>query len=254
LYADPVPESEQPNGDAVLDRAFALLRAFSAERTELNLTELSRRSELPLSTTRRLAGQLVALGALERPAARRYTVGVRLWEIASLAPRGLGVRAAALPFMEDLYEVTHQHVLLAVREHDEAVLVERLSGHQAVDVLYRIGGRMPLVTTGVGLVLLAHAPQEIADAALVTASDPAALRRTLADIRRDEVTSFRPGPPWPVVSVAAPVRDRSGAVVAALSIVVPDGRGNPQALSTAVRAAARGISRSAREVAAHRQN
>ena len=99
----------------------------------------------------------MAWGALERGADGRFTVGLRLWEVASLAPRGQGLKQVALPFMGDLEEVTRQHVLLAVREGSEALLVERLSAHQAMNVLYRVGGRLPLHSTGVGLVLLAFA-------------------------------------------------------------------------------------------------
>ena len=232
-------------GEPVLDRAFAVLRAFTPERPELTLTELSRRSGLPLSTTRRMALRLVRLGALERSSAGRYTVGMQLWEIASLAPRGHGLRQVALPYMEDLYEVTHQHVLLAVADGDEAVLVERISAHRAVDVLYRVGGRMPLTATGVGMVLLATCSPEEQDRLLegIPGAERARLRTRLAAIRRDDVAVFRPGGSWNVVSVAAPVRTSAGEIGAALSVVVPDGSGSPQLMTTVVRAAARGISR-----------
>ena len=65
-------------------------------------------------------------------------------------------RAAALPFMEDLHRVTGQHILLAVRDGHEAVLVERLSARDAAAVKYRVGGRLPLTETGIGIALLAH--------------------------------------------------------------------------------------------------
>ncbi|MFE0208879.1 hypothetical protein [Streptomyces sp. NPDC058985] len=60
--------------------------------------------------------------------------------------------------MDDLFHVTRQHVLLAVRDQAEALLVERLSARDVSPVLYRVGGRLPLTSTGVGLVLLAFAP------------------------------------------------------------------------------------------------
>src|SRR4051812_21870513 len=137
-------------GDPVVDRAFALLAAFDARHRALSLGELSRRSGIPASSALRLAGRLLAWGALERGEDGRFTVGVRLWEVASLAPRGQGLKQVALPFMGDLEEVTRQHVLLAVRDGVDALLVERLSGHQAMPVLYRVGGRLPLHSTGVG--------------------------------------------------------------------------------------------------------
>src|SRR5215213_6041661 len=226
-----------PQGDPVVDRAFALLAAFDAGHRSLTLGELSRRSGIPTSSTLRLAGRLMAWGALERGTDGRFTIGLRLWEVASLAPRGQGLKQVALPFMGDLEEVTRQHVLLAVREGEEALLVERLSSHGAVAALYRPGGRMPLHSTGVGLVLLAFAEagfqEEVLRQPLMHLPEKvpvssAALRRTLAEIRREGLSTFRRGAPGPIVSVAAPVHDAQGAVVAALSVVVPAENAEPR--------------------------
>jgi DNA-binding IclR family transcriptional regulator len=124
-------------GEPVVDRALALLDAFDATRPLLTLSELSRRTGIPASSALRLAGRLLEWGALERDPAGRFSIGLRLWEVGSLAPRGHGLRQVALPFMGDLEEVTRQHVLLAVREGEEALMVERLSSHGAVAALYR---------------------------------------------------------------------------------------------------------------------
>src|SRR3712207_3678316 len=105
----------------------------------------------------------------------------------------LGLREAALPFMGDLYEVTHQNVQLAVRDGDEVVFVERIAGRDAVNVLTQVGGRFALPPTGVGLVLLAHAPAEVQERVLAgpltaytqhTITDARQLRRVLAEVRR----------------------------------------------------------------------
>ena len=82
-----------PQGDPVVDRAFALLAAFDAGHRSLSLGELSRRSGIPTSSALRLATRLMAWGALERDANGRFTIGLRLWEVASLAPRGAGTAA-----------------------------------------------------------------------------------------------------------------------------------------------------------------
>lgn len=242
-----------PQGDPVVDRAFALLGSFDATHQYLTLGELSRRSGIPSSSALRLAGRLQAWGALERGADGKFLIGLRLWEVAALAPRGHGLRQVALPFMADLEEVTRQHVLLAVCEGDEAVMVERLSAHTAVPALYRPGGRLPLHSTGVGLVLLAHAEaayqERILAQPLVHLPEKipvsaAALRRTLAEIRLQGLAIFRRQSPGPIVSVAAPVQDATGTVIAALSVVVPAETAEPRLLGPAVRTAARGISRS----------
>src|SRR6476469_9395855 len=239
-------------GDPVVDRALSLLEAFDARHRSLSLGELSRRSGSPASSALRLAGRLIAWGALERGDDGRFTIGLRLWEVASLAPRGQGLKQIALPFMGDLEEVTRQHVLLAVRDGTDALLVERLSAHQAMPVLYRVGGRLPLHSTGVGLVLLAFAESGFQEELLARPMthepeklpvSPAALRRTLAEIRREGQATLRRRVPQPLVSVAAPVFGADDRIAASLSVVVPQEHAEIRLLAPAVRTAARAISR-----------
>src|SRR3954471_3220345 len=241
-----------PQGDPVVDRAFALLAAFDAAHRSLSLGELSRRSGIPTSSTLRLAGRLMAWGALERGVDGRFTVGLRLWEVASLAPRGQGLKQVALPFMGDLEDVTRQHVLLAVRDGEDALLVERLSAHQAMPVLYRVGGRLPLHSTGVGLVLLAFAETGFQEQMLAqplmhepenVPVSPAALRRTLAEVRREGQATLRRRVPNPLVTVAAPIFGADDRIAASLSVVVPQENAETRVLAPAVRTAARSISR-----------
>jgi DNA-binding IclR family transcriptional regulator len=157
-----------------------------------------------------------------------------------------------MPFMDDLYEATRQHVLLAVLDNDAALLVERRSARSAVPVQYRVGDRLPLDMTGVGRVLLAYASADLQERALRgevegrsedTPPQPAALRRALAEVRRTGVAIFNRRRPAPVVSVATPIRGPRDRVVAALSIVVPAGGASAKTLEPAVRAAARAVSR-----------
>jgi DNA-binding IclR family transcriptional regulator len=238
--------------ETVTGRVLRVLAAFSAERPELGLTELSRRADLPLTTAHRLVGELAAWGALERGTDGRYRVGLRLWEVAALAPRGLGLRESAMPFLEDLYEVTRQNVQLAVLDGTEVVFVERISGRGAVNVITRVGGRLPLHATGVGLVLLANADRELQEQVLTsplkryterTMCDPDELRWALAEVRRTGVAVSDRQIELISLSVAAPVHGPRGDVVAALSVVVPAETSDARAYVPVVRAAARGLSR-----------
>jgi DNA-binding IclR family transcriptional regulator len=250
------PRGRRPaQGDAVIDRAFALLDAFDPAHRVLSLADLTHLTGMPRSTTLRLARKLVGTGALERREDGRYTIGLRLLEIASLAPRGHGLRAVAMPFMEDLFHITRQHVLLAVRDGDEALLVERLSAHDADPVLYRVGGRMPLHSTGVGLVLLASAPPSAQERILDSLStgsadrevpDAAELRRVLADVRRGGFATQTLTVPWPRTSVAAPLVGPDGQVCGALSVVLPRADVDHKTMTPAVRTCARAISRELR--------
>ncbi|GDY31530.1 IclR family transcriptional regulator [Gandjariella thermophila] len=237
---------------SVTSRVLAILGAFSAERVTLGVSEISRHTGLPLTTAHRLVGELVRWGALERDDAGRYHVGLRLWEVGSLAPRGLGLRETALPFMEDLYEITHQNVQLAVLDGAEVVYVERISGPRAVSVITRPGSRLPLHATGVGQVLLAYADRDLQERVLSgplrrftgnTVTDAGELRRVLAAVRRDGVAMCDGQVETFSLSVAAPVYGPADTVVAALSVVVPAEGTDPRTIVPPVRASARGISR-----------
>ena len=250
-------------GEPLLDRAFRILTAFGPDHRSLSLTALSLRAGLPKASALRITRKLVEWGALERAENGEYVVGLRLLEVASLAPRGHGLRATALPYLEDLHHSTGQHVLLAVRDGHEAVLVERLSARRAGQVLYRVGGRMPLHSTGVGLVLLAHAPPQVQNEVLATdlTLQPENARRSehelrsqLAEIRRRGVAVASRLWPEPVTSVAVPITDARGTPIAAVSVVASSEHVEEAALRPAVVAIGRAISRavSAGPIAADR--
>ena len=243
------------SGEPVLDRAFRLLDAFSGDETSLTLTRLSERTNIPLSSTLRLAQHLARLGALERQGDGSFTIGLRMLEYAALAPRGHGLRGIALPYMEDLHRATRQHVQLAVRENDEGVIVERLSAPGAGRVLYHVGGRIPLHGTGLGLVLLAFSRTEFQDSYLRrelflepehSALTSADLRAQLQAVRSTGTALLSRRLPEPATTVGAPIFDRSGACAAALSVLGADGSLDTRVLGPAVVAIAGAISRDLR--------
>lgn len=230
-----------------------MLGAFGTEARELTLSAIARRSGLALSTAHRVVAELLGWGALERGEDGLYRIGLRLYEVGALAPRGVALRDAAMPFMEDLYEMTHEVVQLGVREGSEMVFTERLAGRSSVGVHTRVGLHFPLHASGAGLVLLAFAPNDVQESVLSaplerfttkTITEPARLRAVLAETRRSDVAVSDGQVTLDSLSVGAPVRDASGAVVAAVSIVVRAGTQDVSLLAPLVLTAARGISRS----------
>ena len=240
----------------MISKVVALLDAFGPSTPELSLGDLARITGLPVSTTYRLAAELVEWGGLERADRGGYRIGMRLWELGTLAPRGGTLREVALPFMQDLFEATHENVHLAVREGLEALYVDTISGHDSVRTRSRRGGRLPLYATGVGKVLLAHAPPEVLSALVAggmhrytpyTVVAPGHLRRTLTEVRRHGVAYAREEITLGSLSVAAPVQGPDGSVVAALGIVLTQGRGDLRRFAPAVRTAAISTSRALHE-------
>ncbi|GAA1780381.1 IclR family transcriptional regulator [Nocardioides hankookensis] len=237
-------------GASVTSRALALLGAFDEHHRRLTLTELADRAGLPMPTAHRLVGELVAWGALARNAAGEYVVGRRLWDIGLLAPVQTGLREVASPYLHDLYGATLATVHLAVRDGTDVLYVDRLAGHASVPVVSSVGSRLPMHATGVGKVLLAHAPVEVQHAVLAdlaritpyTITQPGLLRRQLAKVLRDGYASTTEEMSLGACSLAVPIR-RGPDVVAALGMVLPSLKDRAR-LVGALQVAARGIGRS----------
>ena len=222
-------------------RLLAVLDAFGPRSRALSLSEISRRSALSLSTTHRLVHELLSWGALERDPSGRYSIGVRLLELAALAPRGLDLREAAFPCLDDLHHRTRGNVHLAVRDGMQVVYVEAIRACATHPTSGKIGDRWPMHATGTGLVLLAFADRELQEQALrrplerytpLTVTDPAQLRRKLAQVRQSgyavavgQITLV------PDLVVAVPVHDPFGGLAAAISVVVESAQAKPQVLA-----------------------
>lgn len=238
----------------VADRLLAVLDAFDRPGTvDLALGEIARRADLPLSTTHRLVARLAAWGGLERTPDGTYQLGRRIWRLGTRAPEARTLRQVALPFLEDLLALTRQNVQIAVLDDLAALYVERLTTRESLVVLADVGRRLPLHATGVGLVLLAHAPRSLLDEVVAagprkflpaTMTTAAQLRPRLTQIEREGLATTRDEMTPGSASVAAPVRDASGRVVAAISIIVPSSSPVDPSYPLAVRLAAHGVSRS----------
>jgi DNA-binding IclR family transcriptional regulator len=239
-------------GVSVVSRALALLYAFDDQHRRLTLTELARRAGLPVPTAYRLAGELAAGGALVRQADGEYIVGRRLWDVGLLAPVQTGLRQVASPFLNDIHAATRATVHLAIRDRAKVLYLERLSGRASVPVVSRVGSRLPMHSTGVGKVLLAHAPGKTQETVLrnlirltpYTITQPERLRAQLEKIRRDGYATTAEEMTLGACSIGVPVRDRDGEVVAAIGVVVPTLKRDRTRFLSALQVAAQGIGRS----------
>ncbi len=234
-----------------MDRALDVLGAFDDRHRRLRLVDLADRSGLSPPTTLRIVRRLVAGGLLERRDDASYVVGRRLWDLGLLAPVQTGLREVAAPFLQDLQAVTRATVHLAEREGDRALYLDRLSGVASVPVVSRVGSRLPLHATGVGKVLLAHAPSELQAHVLgslermtaYTVTSPRVLSAQLDRVRREGFATTQEEMTLGACSVAVPVHGPDARVIAALGLVVASlGRRRPS-LVAALTVAAAGIGR-----------
>ena len=205
-----------------------------------------------MATAHRLAAELVAGGALQRRTDGRFEVGRLMWSAGLLAPVGGGLRQVAEPFLHDVYAATLATVHLAVRDGNEVLYLERMMGRASVPIVSTVGSRLPMHCTGVGKVLLAHAPREVQDQVFAnltpitpyTITQPAVLSRQLEGVRREGLATTVEEMSLGACSLAVPiVRQSDDAVVAAIAVVVPSLKRGRQRLLGALQVAARGIVR-----------
>src|SRR6187551_2216228 len=112
----------------LVDRLFSILDTFTPGEPRLTVSDISRRTLLPVATVHRLANQLAQEGALERGDDGRYGIGIRLMEIARLEHHALRLRSVALPWMLRLQEETGSMVLLCVLSGPDVVVLEQVAG------------------------------------------------------------------------------------------------------------------------------
>ena len=218
---------DAPPRRSVTVRATAVLAAFDREHRWLNLSQLSRRSGLPLATVHRLAADLVEGQMLVRRGDGRYEIGARIWRLGLLAP-ATDLRELAMPHLQDFVSATGHTVHLAVLDGASALVIERLAGTKTLATRHSPGARVPLHCTAVGKALLAFASAGLIEEVMgdlprhtaYTVTDSRALYQQLDGIRRTGLARSAQEHRLGVSSVAAPVNGHEG-VVAALGLLAP---------------------------------
>ncbi|MGY1815693.1 IclR family transcriptional regulator [Blastococcus sp. SYSU D00820] len=235
---------------SVLGKAVAILRAFGPDERTLSLAELARRTGIAKPTVHRMATDLVELRLLDRDEGG-YRLSGGLFELGMRAAVERSLLELAMPFLQDLYERTHETVHLGVAEGPEVVYVAKIGGHRQASSPSRPGGRMPMHCTAIGKVLLAFGEPEVQRAVLAgplerrtphTVVAPGLLRRQLERVRETGTAFEHEESRLGLQCVAAPVLDADGRrAVAAVSVTGPVGRFRPDGHAAAVRAAATGL-------------
>lgn len=250
-----LPEGMLHSGEddhrSVLGRALKLLDAFSPGEAAIPVAELVRRVALPKSTVHRLVTELVHHGLLER-AGTEVSLGIHLFELGCRVHAQRRLRETGLPFMEDLYETTHQVVCLAILDTNEVLCIVRINGHADLGVPTGDGARVPAHASALGKAMLAFSPRAVPSGLLgaglraltpYTIVVPEVLIQDLAATCRRGVAFEWEEAVLGTAAVAAPILGRDRQVLAALSITGPTPRFDPAHFAPAIRVAAAGVAR-----------
>jgi DNA-binding IclR family transcriptional regulator len=222
---DPHAPESAHSGASVTSRALAILASFENSTGSLSVAKIAQRAHLPLSTTYRLVRELEEWGGLRRGSDGKYGIGFRVWELGQLAGRRL--RDRAHPFLQDLFDLTHENVHMAIRDGMQTLYVDKVYSSRKMPVVSRVGGRLPMHATAVGRVLLAEQPDWFVDAYLQreleaptakTVTDPKVLKEIIEDVRRDGYSVTHEQMRAGMLSMALPVH-YNAQVVASVGLV-----------------------------------
>ncbi len=211
-------------------RALAVLTAFTFTDPVLGVSELGRRVRLPKSTVHRLLSILVDEGFVERTPDDRYRLSLKLYEIGQEVVSTRVLRQVGHVPLEKLHNDSNETVHLAVLSGADVVYLDRLESPQMMGLFTKVGRRRSAHATSSGKVLLAFGSQADVDDAVAaglprlgprTVTTRTRLNQVLAEVRKAgyaiSTDESAPG----VVSIAAPIFDRLGSCVAAVSVAGP---------------------------------
>ncbi|MQY07712.1 IclR family transcriptional regulator domain-containing protein [Actinomadura macrotermitis] len=209
-----------------LDRGLAVLAALGGRPGGMTISEVAAATGQPRATARRSLLTLCELGHAAA-AGRRFVPLPRVLDLGYAALGGLSFEDVARPHLRDLVERVHDSASLAVLDGTDIRYVARVATSRIMRVAIHVGTRFPAYATSMGRVLLAGLPEDRAAGLIArsdrrpltarTRTDPAELAGLVADARRDGFALVDQELEEGLRSLAVPVRDRAGRVVAALN-------------------------------------
>jgi IclR family transcriptional regulator, pca regulon regulatory protein len=228
---------EQPvrDGDYVqsLERGLAVIRAFDADHPMLTLSEVAASTGLSRAAARRFLRTLVQLGYM-RTEGSRFALRPKILELGYAYLSSLTLPEVAMPHLEQLVEQVHESSSVSELDGDDVIYIARVPTKRIMTVTISVGTRFPAYATSMGRVLLAAKPADQLDAYLQatslrgltghTITNPAELRHELSKIRQQGWALVDQELEEGLRSIAAPIRDADGQVIAAINVSTHAGR------------------------------
>ena len=241
------------------DRALRVLEFLATAPDGSNFTDIARALELPKSSAHELLSVMTERSFIEfNPETKTYRLGIRTWELGQAFVAHRDLMTEARPVMQAIAASLDETVQLAVLDGFEEVYLDRIDSSQQLRVQAIIGARAPAHTTALGKVLLADRREgELLKALRATklrAMTPHSITshdELIFELRwvrlhgfaidnEEHATDLR--------CVAMPIRDHSGAVIAAMSVAVPITRASADQMTESLLALIRGTGEVSRKL------
>jgi IclR family pca regulon transcriptional regulator len=237
--ADPSPDDElgaerSPEFVQSLERGLAVIRAFDSERPSLTLSDVARETSLSRASARRFLHTLVELGYVATDG-REFSLRPAVLDLGYSYLSSLTLPEIAMVHLRELSAQVGESSSVAVLDGADIVYVARVATRRIMSAAISVGTRFPAYATSMGRAVLAHAEPAVLDAYLASTELAPLTSRTITKQRnlRAELVRVREQG-WALVdqeleeglrSVAAPLRDGAGRVVAAVNVSAPVRRG-----------------------------
>jgi IclR family transcriptional regulator, pca regulon regulatory protein len=216
-----------------LERGLSVIRAFDAEHPKLSLSEVAAITGLSRAAARRFLHTLVNLGYM-RVEGSQFALRPKVLELGYAYLSSLSLPEVAMPHLEQLVEQVRESSSVSELDGEEVVYIARVPTRRIMTVSISVGTRFPAYATSMGRVLLAGRPDDWLDAYLKSANLRALTSHTIADPSslRAELQKIRTQG-WAIVdqeleeglrSIAAPIHDSEGRVIAAVNVSTHAGR------------------------------
>lgn len=213
-----------------LERALDILECFSLQDRELNLTEIAAKTGLNKTTAKRLTSNLTERGYLKKNDPKCYQLGLRLFELGWIVHSSLNLHEATSLSMSLIQKETGATVILGTRMEDQLALIDKREGRSFIRISADVGWRGPLHYGMLGMVLMAYLEPEEVKRILqkerlqaytpLSITDEDAFSLKLEHIRNQGYVIEKGETVEGIVGIAAPIRDFTRQVIAALGIVL----------------------------------
>jgi len=218
-----------------VDRALHLLEIMAEEKREVELAELCKKTRINTTTLYRLLQTLQSRGFVAQdPHTGSYRLGLKLLELGHAVVDQIELRRIVLPFLQELMEKTGETANLVILDEGEAIYIDKVESPSLLRTFSRIGKQAPAHATGVGKVLLAALSSEKVTEIIKTKglckltentiTSPENLQKELEKIRENGFAIDNEECEIGAKCIAAPIRDYTNQVVAAVSVAGPSVR------------------------------
>lgn len=214
--------------------ALRILKSFSMDEPEKKISDISNSLGLNKSTVSRTMATLASEGfVFKDPDTKKYRLGLSILSLSGIVNSNMDVYRESQSILNRLVENIGETAHISLLDKLDVIYLQKVECNHPVRFLTHVGRRNPPYCTSSGKVILAYSDEEVVEAIIKrgfkkytknTITDPEKLREHLAEIRRNGYTFSLEEMNEGVNSIAAPVFDYRGKILAALSVVGPKQR------------------------------